>query len=80
MPKPDKTDHGKRPNTISISGNPDLLKRIDDWRKSQDELGPRSEAVKQLLDEALTAAGFPATVKEDDEGEETSQSTTTQVF
>jgi hypothetical protein len=32
-----------------------LLKRVDDWRRRQDDIPPRSAALRELVRRALTA-------------------------
>ena len=45
---------------LGLSVSPRFLKRIDDWRKLQDSIPPRSEAIRTLaemaIDQAETAA------------------------
>lgn len=41
------------PQLIQLRLSDDLAKRIDDWRRKQDDLPTRSEAIRRLVDRAL---------------------------
>ena len=38
-----------------------LLREIDDWRRKQDDLPTRPEAIRRLVQQALKAKGEPVT-------------------
>lgn len=48
---------GKSP-PITMRISPELLARLDKWRKAQTGKPGRSEALRQLADSGLSAAGF----------------------
>jgi hypothetical protein len=37
-----------------FSAPPSLIRRLDDWRRRQDDLPSRAEAVRRLIEEGLT--------------------------
>lgn len=39
---------------INIRVDPDFLKRLDQWRKTQDDLPGRPEAVRRIVEQALS--------------------------
>ena len=41
----------------------DLLRKIDEWRRSQPDLPPRAEAIRRLLDQALATEAQAAPAK-----------------
>jgi hypothetical protein len=47
MPKEPKSER------FIFSSTPELLRRIDEWRRLQPDLPSRAEAVRRLLKEAL---------------------------
>lgn len=47
MPKAPKTER------FIFSSTPDLLRRVDEWRRTQPDIPSRAEAVRRLIDKAL---------------------------
>jgi hypothetical protein len=43
-----------------FSSTPDLLRRIDAWRRLQPDIPSRAEAVRRLLERSLAELTFPA--------------------
>ena len=43
--------------------SPEFLEKIDAWRRLQDDLPGRSEAIRRLVEIALTATAAPVSVK-----------------
>jgi hypothetical protein len=54
MPKPLKF-----PTKLLIGLDAERLSAIDAWRRQQEDLPTRSEAIRRLVDQALTAAKPP---------------------
>ena len=50
MPKPLKF-----PTKLLIGFDDRLLRNIDDWRRQQEDLPPRTEAIRRLIEQALQA-------------------------
>jgi metal-responsive CopG/Arc/MetJ family transcriptional regulator len=40
---------------IGVRVDEDLLKRIDEWRRKQDDLPTRPEAIRRLIEQGLKA-------------------------
>lgn len=45
--------------------SPEMVKRIDDWRRRQEELPDRNDAIRTLLDRQLEAEGIGKAGTED---------------
>ena len=58
--KPTKTGAGLQ---IGVRLQPGIIARIDEWRKRQDVLSVRTEAIRILLTDALDRAGVPSADK-----------------
>jgi metal-responsive CopG/Arc/MetJ family transcriptional regulator len=41
---------------IGVRLQPEPLARLDDWRREQDDLPNRSEAIRRLIDQALNSS------------------------
>jgi hypothetical protein len=44
-----------RPYPLQVSISQELLDRLDDWRRSQPDLPPRTEAVRRMIELATKA-------------------------
>lgn len=42
---------------LELRAEPSWLKRIDEWRRKQEDLPTRAEAVRRLADQVLQQAG-----------------------
>lgn len=52
-----KPRSGKRAMTqLNLKIEPDLIKAVDEWRRLEEDLPNRSEAVRRLLQQALQGA------------------------
>jgi hypothetical protein len=55
------------PDRISLPMNEEQVKRLDEWRRRQEDLPTRSEAIRRLLDIALDQAEGKASTALGDE-------------
>jgi hypothetical protein len=56
--KPKRERHSKSPprkRGVQLRLGPPVLERVEDWRRRQPEIPPRSEAVRTLLERGLDA-------------------------
>ena len=51
-----KTDKAKKESRLEMRVDETWLKRIDDWRRQQDEIPSRAEALRRLTDLGLRQA------------------------
>jgi hypothetical protein len=51
---------------VGVRVQPDMAKQLDDWRRQQDDLPGRPEAMRRLLEQALSGvlSHIPATSKD----------------
>lgn len=45
---------------FEMLANPDFLKLVDDWRRSQPDIPPRAEAIRRIVVNALDTAEAPS--------------------
>jgi hypothetical protein len=45
----------KKTERIEMRMQPDLVSKVDGWRRSQPDIPPRSEAIRRLIDRGLAA-------------------------
>jgi hypothetical protein len=53
----EQTDKLKKESRLEMRVDTSWLKRIDDWRRQQDEIPSRAEALRRLTDIGLRQAG-----------------------
>jgi len=41
---------------FEMRANPEFLKLVDEWRRSQPDLPPRAEAVRRIVETALSSS------------------------
>ena len=51
-PGPKPTGVGKQ---VMVRCKDDLLRQVDDWRRLEEDIPSRSEAIRRLVEQALTA-------------------------
>lgn len=52
----EQTDKLKKEGRLEMRVDPQWLKRLDDWRRKQDDLPTRAEALRRLTNIALQQA------------------------
>jgi hypothetical protein len=52
-----ETEKPKKESRLEMRVDTSWLKRIDDWRRQQDEIPSRAEALRRLTDIGLRQAG-----------------------
>lgn len=53
---PPKLEEGSETERVQIVAPSSWIKLLDDWRRRQDKIPSRSEAIRQLVEDAIGAA------------------------